>query len=143
MNWVTLEENILRQRVTTDIATNGGAYVPLDADLPLERVEREERRVPAPRDLVARALDRVRARGVEEPRLAVRAGARLLDEGVREARQATHPGRLLGGAGMVLGDRAEAATSARRTQRCLARRHHISGVRDALGGRYAARAIRR
>ena len=26
LNWVTLEENILRQRVTTDIATNGGQY---------------------------------------------------------------------------------------------------------------------
>ena len=38
---------------------------------------------------------------------------------------------------------AEAATSARRTPRCLARRHHISGVWNALGGRYAARAIRR
>ena len=26
LNWVTLEENILRQRVTTDIATNGGQF---------------------------------------------------------------------------------------------------------------------
>ena len=26
MNWVTLEENILRERVTTDIATGGGQY---------------------------------------------------------------------------------------------------------------------
>ncbi|MFD1796496.1 sugar ABC transporter substrate-binding protein [Paracoccus aurantiacus] len=26
INWVTLEENILRERVTTDIATNGGQY---------------------------------------------------------------------------------------------------------------------
>jgi sorbitol/mannitol transport system substrate-binding protein len=26
LNWVTLEENTLRQRVTTDIATNGGQY---------------------------------------------------------------------------------------------------------------------
>jgi sorbitol/mannitol transport system substrate-binding protein len=26
VNWVTLEENILRQRVTTDIATNGGQF---------------------------------------------------------------------------------------------------------------------
>ncbi|QUS35236.1 ABC transporter substrate-binding protein [Falsirhodobacter algicola] len=26
VNWVTLEENVLRQRVTTDIATNGGQY---------------------------------------------------------------------------------------------------------------------
>ena len=26
MNWVTLEENILRERVTTDIATEGGQY---------------------------------------------------------------------------------------------------------------------
>lgn len=26
LEWVTLEENILRQRVTTDIATNGGQY---------------------------------------------------------------------------------------------------------------------
>ncbi|PJN93280.1 sugar ABC transporter substrate-binding protein, partial [Amaricoccus sp. HAR-UPW-R2A-40] len=26
INWVTLEENILRERVTTDIATQGGQY---------------------------------------------------------------------------------------------------------------------
>ena len=26
LNWVTLEENVLRQRVTTDIATNGGQF---------------------------------------------------------------------------------------------------------------------
>jgi sorbitol/mannitol transport system substrate-binding protein len=26
VNWVTLEENVLRQNVTTDIATGGGAY---------------------------------------------------------------------------------------------------------------------
>jgi sorbitol/mannitol transport system substrate-binding protein len=26
VNWVTLEENILRERVTTDIATQGGQY---------------------------------------------------------------------------------------------------------------------
>jgi sorbitol/mannitol transport system substrate-binding protein len=26
VNWVTLEENILRERVTTDIATGGGQY---------------------------------------------------------------------------------------------------------------------
>jgi len=26
VDWVTLEENVLRQRVTTDIATNGGQY---------------------------------------------------------------------------------------------------------------------
>ena len=26
LEWVTLEENILRQRVTTDIATKGGQY---------------------------------------------------------------------------------------------------------------------
>ena len=26
VNWVTLEENVLRERVTTDIATNGGQY---------------------------------------------------------------------------------------------------------------------
>ena len=26
LNWVTLEENVLRQRVTTDIATHGGQY---------------------------------------------------------------------------------------------------------------------
>ena len=26
INWVTLEENILRQKVTTDIATKGGQY---------------------------------------------------------------------------------------------------------------------
>ena len=26
LDWVTLEENILRQRVTTDIATNGGQF---------------------------------------------------------------------------------------------------------------------
>jgi sorbitol/mannitol transport system substrate-binding protein len=26
VNWVTLEENVLRQRVTTDITTNGGAF---------------------------------------------------------------------------------------------------------------------
>ncbi|MGE0279326.1 MAG: sugar ABC transporter substrate-binding protein [Rhizobiaceae bacterium] len=26
LNWVTLEENVLRERVTTDIATNGGQY---------------------------------------------------------------------------------------------------------------------
>ena len=26
VNWVTLEENILRERVTTDIATKGGQY---------------------------------------------------------------------------------------------------------------------
>lgn len=26
LNWITLEENVLRQRVTTDIATNGGQY---------------------------------------------------------------------------------------------------------------------
>src|SRR5690242_5258017 len=26
LNWVTLEENVLRQKVTTDIATKGGQY---------------------------------------------------------------------------------------------------------------------
>jgi len=26
VNWVTLEENVLRQRVTTDITTKGGAF---------------------------------------------------------------------------------------------------------------------
>ncbi|MCB1971821.1 MAG: extracellular solute-binding protein, partial [Geminicoccaceae bacterium] len=26
LNWVVLEENVLRQRVTTDIATNGGQF---------------------------------------------------------------------------------------------------------------------
>ncbi|TIQ61469.1 MAG: extracellular solute-binding protein, partial [Mesorhizobium sp.] len=26
LNWVTLEENVLRERVTTDIATKGGQY---------------------------------------------------------------------------------------------------------------------
>ncbi|MDO6658909.1 extracellular solute-binding protein, partial [Anaerobacillus sp. 1_MG-2023] len=26
LKWVTLEENILRQRVTTDVATKGGQY---------------------------------------------------------------------------------------------------------------------
>ena len=26
VEWVTLEENVLRQRVTTDISTNGGAF---------------------------------------------------------------------------------------------------------------------
>ena len=26
VNWVTLEENVLRERVTTDIATQGGQY---------------------------------------------------------------------------------------------------------------------
>ncbi len=26
INWVTLEENVLRQRVTTDIATKGGQF---------------------------------------------------------------------------------------------------------------------
>ena len=26
VNWVTLEENVLRQRVTTDIATGGGSF---------------------------------------------------------------------------------------------------------------------
>ena len=26
LNWVTLEENVLRQRVTTDIATGGGQF---------------------------------------------------------------------------------------------------------------------
>ena len=26
VKWVTLEENVLRQRVTTDIATNGGQF---------------------------------------------------------------------------------------------------------------------
>lgn len=26
INWVVLEENVLRQRVTTDIATNGGQF---------------------------------------------------------------------------------------------------------------------
>ena len=26
LEWVTLEENVLRQNVTTDIATNGGQY---------------------------------------------------------------------------------------------------------------------
>ncbi|WP_163364885.1 extracellular solute-binding protein, partial [Escherichia coli] len=26
LEWVTLEENVLRQRVTTDIATKGGQY---------------------------------------------------------------------------------------------------------------------
>jgi len=47
LNWVTLEENVLRQKVTTDIATKGGQRHLRGSDLGQEglaRVARQARR---------------------------------------------------------------------------------------------------